>query len=645
MTWATKELPMTSSWKREFFAPNSTNLSSPMREDIRASWTRLRAEGRGLTSALVQPEGLAAGPLTCLPLLFVLEDIKAMLEGLGGSNGIDLFLCDDRARVVAQVKGADGEEAREDGPRTGTSFHETFAGTNAIDLCLRSHNATTTCGAQHTCSLFDGAWFHATPLIFEDLTVGGALAFMGHGHAVPAPVLAVLPGAARLALTALENVRLRGQLTRLSKEQRAVAETLSSALLVVSGDGSVQHINETAAHILKIDPVGSIGKPFADLIDFEPVIGPIFTSGIGYKDAEVVIKSPTRSLHLQDTAIPITDDSGAVLSVVNTFHELFYPPSAGRPNRPVDPGFEATLGNSSKVRSAVSIARKAADGDASILLVGESGVGKTLLVRAIHRSSRRSHKPLLSVNCGALPRHILEEELFGRAEKNDINRAGKLELANGGTLFLSEISSMPSDLQSSLAEALQQKQTVRVGGRRPTSIDVRLIASSNEPLWPLVEAGLFRRELFFKLNIVEIVLPPLRERYGDLELLANHFFREFTGHVGAEPPDVPDEILQDFRSYNWPGNIRELRAAVEKMVHGEPDFLPGNASGIPVNAYDSTANAFIPRPLQEYEKRVLTKTLKALGFNISKAARVLEISKPTLYKKMRDYGIEDERQR
>ncbi len=566
------------------------------------------------------------------------------------------MLCDHNAHIVSlQAEKAFLGRLQESGIEVGTSLLERSAGTNAIDLSITLRSDSQSVGAQHTCTQLDDFWLQATPLIFQKEELRGVFALIGTGARVPDHAEAISATAAKLLTMHMMNIDLSDRLTQLLAEQKAIIDNISNGLLVVDKNRTVRHINAHAARILNLDPQTSVGRKFSELIDFDPVIYPIFDSGAGYKDEELVIKTSSRNLHLSDTAVPVKDHIGNVVSIVNTFREFGDVRKVAQKlgGSQAVYSFDDIIGESPKIKSAIRVARKAAESESNILLVGESGAGKKLFAQAIHRASKRANGPFVTINCAALSRDLIEDELFGHVGGivdgvYKAGRPGKLELATEGTVFLDEISSMPLDVQVKFLEVLQEKYSLRIGGVQSFPVDFRLIVASNTSLASLVETGEFRRDLLFRLGIIDIFLPPLRDRHGDIETLARHYFRKYKrGNDDGSPTLAPD-ILATLKRYSWPGNVRELQNAIERIATGTDDLptTKGNDAEIAfphTPPFNFSSAKFIPRPLSEYEKDAIVATLADTGYNITKTAQILNVSKPTLYNKIREYDIEVKR--
>lgn len=311
--------------------------------------------------------------------------------------------------------------------------------------------------------------------------------------------------------------------------------------------------------------------------------------------------------------------------------------------------FYKIKGRSAAIMQAMQLTRKVARTDATLLITGESGVGKELFAEAVHRASPRASGPFIALNCGAIPAALFESELFGY-EKGAFTGAihegkkGKMDAAEGGTLFLDEIGELPLDQQVKLLRLLQEKQFYRVGGHKPIATDVRIVAATNRDLETMVEAGQFRQDLFYRLNVVSVPIPPLRERKEDIPELAQLFLKEFAVKYGKPLPELAPKTLILLLDYAWPGNIRQLRNLMERLViltdqeRIEPEHLP---EGYQPNQLPFAAQTPAARPLaarSEYDE--LVEALRTTYGNKSAAAQLLGISRVTLYNRMKKYNME-----
>jgi len=309
-----------------------------------------------------------------------------------------------------------------------------------------------------------------------------------------------------------------------------------------------------------------------------------------------------------------------------------------------DSSFEG-VGCSAAFRSLMARAQRVAQTDADILIEAESGTGKELLARVIHSSSKRNNGPFVAVNCSAFPDNLLESELFGhvRGAFTGANnpKPGKFELADGGTLLLDEIGEMPLSLQPKLLRVLQEREIDRLGDTRTLSVDVRVIATTNRSLRALVDAGQFRADLYYRLHVVPLTIPPLRERVEDILPLAEHFLRKHEPRAQRGMYSISPELAAQLQSHTWPGNIREL----ENFMRCAMALTPGTTLGPQLLETDDTGAAdktssFKPGlTLQEMERQLVEKTLEATGGNRTRAAELMGVSLRTIRNKIREYGL------
>ncbi|MEZ6067080.1 MAG: sigma-54 dependent transcriptional regulator [Planctomycetaceae bacterium] len=320
-------------------------------------------------------------------------------------------------------------------------------------------------------------------------------------------------------------------------------------------------------------------------------------------------------------------------------------------------GFEGVVGTSPAMHRVIEQLRNLAAADTTVLILGESGTGKELVARALHQNSPRKNKPFVPLNISALPESILESELFGHEQGAFTGaaskRIGKFEHANGGTLFLDEVGEMPMETQIKLLRVLEDRKITRLGSNDEKGINVRLLAATNADLKAMVEAGTFRRDLYYRLSVVSISLPPLRERRSDIPLLIDHFLKEFQERMGKRVEGITKRARQALTAYDWPGNIRQLRNVVEGMLaldmdgvldiddlpeeiaplSTEEEVLPStNANG---------ADGLIGRPLDQVEAYYIARALELTEGKREETAKMLGIGERTLYRKLKEYGLRE----
>lgn len=314
-------------------------------------------------------------------------------------------------------------------------------------------------------------------------------------------------------------------------------------------------------------------------------------------------------------------------------------------------GLENIIGHDHRMLRIFDMVESVADTRATILITGESGTGKSLLARAIHRRSNRRERPFVEVACGALPETLLESELFGHVAGSFTGatgeKIGKFKQADTGSIFLDEIGTAPQSMQVKLLRVLQELEFEPVGGTKTISVDTRVILATNENLATLVERGEFRQDLYYRVNVINLELPPLRQRITDIPRLANHFLEEVRQDTGRQIRGFTEEAMAALQRYQWPGNVRELQNVVERSVLlsknemiGPGELPAAIASGAPVSV-QRTNGRTLKEALEAPERQIILETLESNGWNRNLTADELGINRTTLYKKMKRLGLED----
>jgi len=314
---------------------------------------------------------------------------------------------------------------------------------------------------------------------------------------------------------------------------------------------------------------------------------------------------------------------------------------------PVSPvsgaGFEKIIGRSRGMVQVCEHTGRAARTDSTVLILGESGTGKELIAEAIHRNSPRSSGPFVVVNIAAIPDTLVESELFGHVKGAFTHaissRIGRFEAAHGGTLFIDEIGDLPLNLQPKLLRVLEGRTVTPVGGNLDIAVDVRVVAATSRPLAKMKASGEFREDLFYRLNVVAIDLPPLRDRRQDVPLLVRHFLTQFASAAGVKPLNVDTELMRELESLPWPGNVRQLRNCLERMwvmVHGDTLTLADLPAD--VREVDAEVAAPLDAPLESIKRAAIERALEQFDGNRTRAAEFLGISVRTLQRKLREWG-------
>ncbi|SIT73346.1 sigma-54 interaction domain-containing protein [Edaphobacillus lindanitolerans] len=449
--------------------------------------------------------------------------------------------------------------------------------------------------------------------------------------------------------------------TRYSFYLQALLDTSNDAISIINSDGVVEFWNEHAENLYGI-PSGSIlGKKMNTFFKKEDlkILEILKTQEYVFN----IYHQPRPDKHIMISASPIFNETGGLLGALSidqdisnivelndkltlTTSELQKIKHQYNEQNLHDP-LSTIKGNSPALQTVKSLAMRVAKTDATVLIQGESGVGKELFAKGIHEASPRKDKPFIAVNCGAIPEALFESEFFGYekgsftgADKN--GKAGKVEMATSGTLFLDEIGTLPLDMQVKLLRVLQEREVYRIGGHSPIKVDIRIVAATNSDLEEMVRLGQFREDLYYRLNVVTLDIPPLRRRADDIPALMESFIQEFSYHYDKEPPDFTEAAMAACCQYDWPGNIRELRNLVERLVIliDSPTVKLSDLQLIMPHFAAETKRPTLSLEKDQLEKNRITEALQETYGNKTAAAKKLGISRVSLYKKIKQYGIE-----
>ncbi len=459
--------------------------------------------------------------------------------------------------------------------------------------------------------------------------------------------------AALLASKALE--------VEVSNKMKTIVESIHEGIISVDRNGIINSCNLMAEKLIGEPKEALLGKKLSSFWNESPIMEVIRT-GIGYSDNEEIYTHISgKSMHFITTASPIYIDNdrsanskciGAVISFrdIADVRKMVYDMTEKKLISSSD-SFDEFLGVSKPISSLKEQAKRVASGKSTILITGESGTGKGLLAKAIHFSGPRKDNPFITVNCGALPENLIESELFGYeagaftgAKRN--GKPGKFELANKGTIFLDEIGDLPLHLQVKLLHVLQNQKFERVGGTREISTDVHIIAATNRNLEQMVKDGEFREDLYFRLNVIPLNIPPLRERKEDIPILLEHSLNRYNRLLGKQISKFRQDAMEILANYSWHGNVRELENVVEYAVNMATGKMitPDNFPPRLLRKQTIQPDTMLPLDVQckELEKKIITHCLEKTGYSVEskrRAASILGISESTLYRKIRELNI------
>ncbi|MBK5016354.1 sigma-54-dependent Fis family transcriptional regulator [Pantoea sp. S62] len=439
---------------------------------------------------------------------------------------------------------------------------------------------------------------------------------------------------------AAEAIGQQLTLRRLLAEQQSILENLNEGVVVCDREGRIKTLNRYARQIFAgLDA----GNASIDQL-LQPQSGSLLTLPC-CNDREMIFRPDGRHSVSCLVSLMPAPDGGRILSLrenqrIRAITRRVLGVSASYT-------FDMIRGQAPTLQQALQDARASSRSDSTVLLTGESGTGKELFAQAIHNASSRANESFVAVNCGALPRDLVQSELFGYVDgaftgSRRGGSAGKFELADGGTLFLDEIGEMPLEAQTSLLRVLQESEVLRIGAAYPVKVDVRIIAATHCDLQSAVEQGAFRRDLFYRLNVISLTIPALRERQSDIPDLVNTFIRTLCQRLNKLPPQVSPEAMNALEAWHWPGNVRELENLVERIVNLCQSHIIDLANLPPamVTRSDAENHTSVSSLLQDNERACILQILRAQGGNMRQSAKLLGISRTALYNKLNQWNID-----
>ena len=641
-------------------------VASPIAESWKkCSDTRLNpADGRGrvvlgqneLKQLLEKNEVIirAAKPfMQNLYQFFRASSFVVVLTDLDGYV-LELFGDSDRIRSARELSFVPGANWRED-----------QVGTNAISTSLSTGQPSQVSGCEHFCLRHHCWTCSAAPITDQSGEIIAVLDVSGPAQSSYSHTLGMVVAAAEAISMQLRIQQKNNELTLANQRLTSIFNTMSEGVVLIDSQGIVNEVNVVIRQMLGSSGKEVVGRPieriFGDNAHFTRTM---LDNKKPYTDVEVMVPLKSGSSHCLVSGEPLTDARGKInggviiLRPIKQVRRLVNHFSGHYTNFE----FSDIIGNSTRLLEAVRIASLAAASFSNVLLQGESGTGKELFAQAIHHHSARSEGPFVAVNCGAIPRELISSELFGYEEgaftgARRGGRPGKFELAAGGTLFLDEIADMPLEQQVALLRVLQEKKLVRIGGERVIPADARVICATNRNLLKEVERGVFRQDLYYRLNVISITVPPLRERGDDIVVLFQHIINKMGKEQGIKF-SVEPKVLDCLCRYGWPGNVRELYNVAERAVSlAESQTI--SLRHLPAEIYDPlehpaslAAQRSLPNDaadsikqqrllaMEQTEQTEIAELLHQYDGNISRVAKRLGVARTTVYRKIQRYGID-----
>ena len=547
----------------------------------------------------------------------------------------------DRDGYILHQAGSDEIKAlfAEGNCSPGFRWTEGDVGTTAISLCLKLRRAVQLNHKDHFCRRAHGFTSSAAPILGSQDELEGVLVVSGTAELVHQHTLIMVASTAHSIERELKVIRRNRELALHVGFLDSVIESTSTGLMVVDAESRIWKVNRMGARILHSHDL--VGKPISSLCDFDFDIRDLRENPTKWTNRECILHVGSRTIQFIVTAQPVLSDAGETVGAVLALEETARIRKLANDMAGTQAffTFDALIGEAECFREVLQLARRAAETDSFVLLQGETGTGKELFAQAIHNGGSRRSQPFVPINCGAIPGELLESELFGYVEGSFTGAArggkpGKFEWANGGTILLDEIGDMPHDMQVKLLRVLQTGEVYRIGARKPVIVDVRIIACTHVDLARAVKEGRFREDLFYRLNVFGIRIPPLRERGDDILQLASHFLNQF----GSRPLEISGPAAQALAAHPWPGNVRELENTLQRALHlSDGKCLRVRDLGLMAPPRQRKGRAF--GTLEEMEREMIADTLGESGGNMAGSAKKLGISRATLYRKVKQFGL------
>lgn len=632
-------------------------MPKAVRAPVLRSWIRCKKLG-------IDPEGgKGNNVLSIVELNRCLKDnalligiVRDLLQGVSWaakSSGYIFYLTDKYANLL-YIAGdtrvsREYEELINFG--VGVNWGEAAVGTTAVSLALDENSPIFWISEEKYCVVLKDKACASVPIQAKDGSVVGILGTATDTDGLlksACPVFDFLLMAAAAVQNYYQRFEVENVYYRIEKSLSLVLGEIPEGVLITDQGGMIVEVNKSFGALLGLDISEAIGKPVDSV--FPQVSLPLsrdLTNGVQLFKSSYGENKHLNTEGLVSRKLGFKDASGLKeysIHILQKKPEKMKNVSGSRPFQ-AKIFIDDIIGESREIKQTKSQALIMAKAPYEVLIEGKTGTGKEMFAQAIHNSSDRAEAPFVSINCGAIPDELMESELFGYeggafTGARSHGNPGKLELAEGGTLFLDEIGEMPSNLQVKLLRVVQEKQYMRLGGLRPVSTNVRIICATNRDMESMVEAGAFREDLFWRLNVLALHVPSLYERKTDIPILIDYFLKQHSAEQGL-PYTLSDEARNLMMTYSWPGNVRELQNALKcAVVYAEDGLiLPCHLPQHIVNDRNIHHEEDSNMPLQNAEKQVINQALSSCGGNLSQAARMLGISRVTLYKKIKQYCL------
>ncbi|MRR54952.1 MAG: sigma-54-dependent Fis family transcriptional regulator [Deltaproteobacteria bacterium] len=635
-------------WNR--YITNDVLDAHKLRPEVAHSWQRCRnfkVDPYGQQDTDIDGNELKDVLQASQHLIKIARPFIHNLYGFVKGSGFQVVLTDNDGLIVEAI--GDPEilkKTKQIQLCPGGLWSESAKGTNAIGTAIMEKKPIQIFAREHFCQPHHYLTCSASPIFDPEGQMVGVLDITGDYKAFNPHTLSLVVA----AVSAIENqLRLHKTTSKLYVSYRfsnTLLETISDGVIAVDSNGVINQLNSYGGKLLGADPKLSIGKHIANVLKKPSAILQVLSTGVEYRDHELFNEDTGKKVN--QSVSPLRDDTGRTIGALAILRENRERQSGRRSGSlTAKYVFDDIIGQSESVSNAKKWGKIAAGSPSTVLLTGESGTGKELFAQAIHNGSARKDRPFIAINCAALPDTLIESELFGYEEGSFTGskkggQAGKFELANGGTIFLDEIGDIPLYTQVKLLRVIQEKKISRIGSSGEINVDIRIIAATHKDLKEEVQRGNFRKDLYYRLNVITINIASLRDRMDDLPLLAKHFITKLSLKLNRKNISATDDFYDKLKTYSWPGNIRELENAIERGLN----LITDNGVLVPeLLHFDSPGPAKIGeritdvKSLKDIERDAIVQALNLYKGNILKVSAKLGVGRNTLYRKIKEYDI------
>lgn len=526
----------------------------------------------------------------------------------------------------------------------GAFMNEENIGTNAMGTALAEEKPVQISGEEHFIKAYHTWTCSGAPIRNPEGRIIGSLDLTGECNNVHSHTLGMVVAAVRAIEMILSQKKNNEVLRANNLFIQSLFNSIQEGIILCGLDGEILSSNNQACKMFGYKKEECNIFKINDLITGWSKLKEDALKAKDFHNEDIMINARTNKLYFNVSAYPVVENN-VTFGIILMFEDIKKVRKMANNifGQKAIYTFDKIVGESPKFVELMEFAKKIADSKSTILITGESGCGKELFAQAIQNHSSRKNEAFVAINCGAIPRNLIEAELFGYVEgaftgAKRGGQIGKFEVADGGTIFLDEIGEMPLEMQTKLLRVIEEGTVIRVGGINEITVNVRIIAATNKKLREEVNKGNFRKDLFYRLNVIPIKLPSLRERVEDIPLLTNYFFKKISFRINKKPIKISEKHMKILKEYNWPGNIRELENFIELAINKEKipiELLREDVKEKPVN--NTVQNELLT--LEELEKQYIKNILSKVENNITTAAKILGIGRNTLYRKIEKYSL------